>query len=257
MSDDKLQGEVLGQLVREVWVEWAKEQENPKDSWFTPWEALPEPMKEVDRRIGLKIARAAIAFAAKDHKATAAHAFHEIEQEIGKALGYPELYPAASKVDDGTVCVGDHVPITLVRELISKAEWWRDRVVWGFYEDGDPKYIQGREGAHDICSPITAEEANVFVEEVGRLRALFPRIREQACQDPHQFVLNCIILLCDGAITSKEEKTIADELPNRPMDDVEKLEHYRDTTVGLWATDRPDLVTDTDKVLFQLEYEKE
>jgi len=30
------------------------------------------------------------------------------------------------------------------------------------------------------------------------------------------------------------------------------LQHYHDSTVGLWATDRPDLVQDPEKVLFQL-----
>lgn len=41
---------------------------------------------------------------------------HEVEQSLGKALGYPELYPDASAVDDGTVCTGDHVPESLAAE---------------------------------------------------------------------------------------------------------------------------------------------
>lgn len=44
--------DVLGQRVREVWVEWAREQPNPKPSWLLPWEQLSEPDREVDRRIG-------------------------------------------------------------------------------------------------------------------------------------------------------------------------------------------------------------
>lgn len=44
--------ESLGQMVRRAWVEWAGEQENPKPSWLVPWERLPEPDREVDRRIG-------------------------------------------------------------------------------------------------------------------------------------------------------------------------------------------------------------
>lgn len=47
---------------------------------------------------------------------------HRIEQRIGKLLGYPPLYPEASNVDDGTVCVGDHVAETLVEELCQKYE---------------------------------------------------------------------------------------------------------------------------------------
>lgn len=30
------------------------------------------------------------------------------------------------------------------------------------------------------------------------------------------------------------------------------LEHHKSTTTGLWATDRPDLIKDPDKVLFQI-----
>ncbi len=44
--------EILGKMVRHVWVQWAKEQPAPKASWLMPWESLTEPDKEVDRRIG-------------------------------------------------------------------------------------------------------------------------------------------------------------------------------------------------------------
>ncbi len=33
---------------------------------------------------------------------------------------------------------------------------------------------------------------------------------------------------------------------------LEDLQHYKDTTVGLWATDRPDLINDPENILFQL-----
>lgn len=32
-----------------------------------------------------------------------------------------------------------------------------------------------------------------------------------------------------------------------------KLQHYHDTTVGLWATDRPKLVDDPRTIMFQIE----
>jgi len=51
--------EDLGRKVREIWIEWAKEQENPKESWLVGWDALGESDKEVDRRIGEGIFRAA------------------------------------------------------------------------------------------------------------------------------------------------------------------------------------------------------
>lgn len=47
--------EKLGRRVREVWVKWAKEQENPKKSWLVEYDDLDEKDKEVDRRIGLAI----------------------------------------------------------------------------------------------------------------------------------------------------------------------------------------------------------
>ena len=44
--------EALGRRVREVWVEWAREQDEPKPSWLVGWDDLGEPDREVDRRIG-------------------------------------------------------------------------------------------------------------------------------------------------------------------------------------------------------------
>ena len=34
---------------------------------------------------------------------------------------------------------------------------------------------------------------------------------------------------------------------------IKKLEHYRDGTVGLWATDSPELISDNVSLLFKLE----
>lgn len=48
--------EILGKVVRQVWIEWANEQPNAKPSWLLPWEELSEPEREVDRRIGETIA---------------------------------------------------------------------------------------------------------------------------------------------------------------------------------------------------------
>jgi len=33
---------------------------------------------------------------------------------------------------------------------------------------------------------------------------------------------------------------------------IKELEHYRDTTIGLYATDRPDLIKDEKNVMFKL-----
>ncbi|MEV0826414.1 hypothetical protein [Nonomuraea rubra] len=35
-----------------MWVEWAREQSDPKPSWLLPWEELDDGQREVDMRIG-------------------------------------------------------------------------------------------------------------------------------------------------------------------------------------------------------------
>lgn len=44
--------ELYGREVRHVWMQWAKEQPNPKPSWLVDWDVLTEAEREVDRRIG-------------------------------------------------------------------------------------------------------------------------------------------------------------------------------------------------------------
>lgn len=45
----------LGEKVREVWIEWANQQENTKPSWLVPYDGLSEPDKEADRMIGERL----------------------------------------------------------------------------------------------------------------------------------------------------------------------------------------------------------
>ena len=44
--------EAVGALVRQIWVEWAREQPDPKPSWLLSWEQLDAGQREVDMRIG-------------------------------------------------------------------------------------------------------------------------------------------------------------------------------------------------------------
>jgi hypothetical protein len=44
--------EPLGRIVRETWVAWAKEQDDPKPGWLTGWDELDAGQREVDMRIG-------------------------------------------------------------------------------------------------------------------------------------------------------------------------------------------------------------
>jgi hypothetical protein len=49
-------------------------------------------------------------------KAACAATEHEVQQTLGKALGYPPLYPDAEATDSGQVGVGDHVAASLADE---------------------------------------------------------------------------------------------------------------------------------------------
>lgn len=42
----------LGNAVREIWIEWARQQDNPKPTWLVPYHELAEEDKEADRMIG-------------------------------------------------------------------------------------------------------------------------------------------------------------------------------------------------------------
>lgn len=53
---DEMRSDKLGRRVREVWVEWASRQPNPKPSHLVPWEHLDAGNREVDRLIGEALA---------------------------------------------------------------------------------------------------------------------------------------------------------------------------------------------------------
>lgn len=49
--------EDLGREVRRVWVEWAKEQPNPKAHWLDDYDSTTPEQREVDCRIGEAVAK--------------------------------------------------------------------------------------------------------------------------------------------------------------------------------------------------------
>jgi len=53
-----------------------------------------------------------------------------------------------------------------IEALRSKLAAAEDKIVWGFYENRVPQYIQGPAGMHELTSPITAEEANQWVKQL-------------------------------------------------------------------------------------------
>jgi hypothetical protein len=74
----------------------------------------------------------------------------------------------------------------LIAEIASLKEslnWYRDRVVWGHYEDTVPHYVQGRNGEHELNEPVTAEQVrtmykalDVYKRERDRFRHAHPEL---------------------------------------------------------------------------------
>lgn len=73
-----------------------------------------------------------------------------------------------------------------IEELEESRDWYRDRVVWGHYEDAVPHYVQGREGENEINDPVTASQVramynmykalDVYERERARFRHAKPEI---------------------------------------------------------------------------------
>lgn len=55
ISDPAEPRELLGRIVRGVWIRWAREQADPKPSWLLGWDELDAGQQEVDMRIGLEL----------------------------------------------------------------------------------------------------------------------------------------------------------------------------------------------------------
>lgn len=66
VSDEALDREKLGRIVREVWVRYAIEHGDTKPGHLAPWEELSEYDREVDRQIGETVALASGGGAAVD-----------------------------------------------------------------------------------------------------------------------------------------------------------------------------------------------
>jgi hypothetical protein len=76
--------------------------------------------------------------------------------------------------------------ICQLKSLEENRDWYRDRVVWGFYEEDSPKYYQGPEGENEICSPVSAKEVenlikalDVYGRERQRFQHTYPEITGQ------------------------------------------------------------------------------
>lgn len=66
--------DIGGKIVRDAWIEWAKEQPAPKASWLVPYESLSEPDKEADRRIFERVVLELAKFGSMDTMPTSTEA---------------------------------------------------------------------------------------------------------------------------------------------------------------------------------------
>jgi hypothetical protein len=65
--------------------------------------------------------------------------------------------------------------ISRIKTLNEQVDWYRDHVVWGFYEEGTPQYYQGKAGEHEINEPVTAKTVNNLVKSLE----IYERERER------------------------------------------------------------------------------
>src|SRR5260221_6649838 len=105
--------EELGKLVRDTWIQWAKEQHDPKDSWMVPWEALDGGQREVDMLIGEAVAAGAHADGLFD--GAAAEREHILQQAMDEAAKQQYALAAAALTEFANLLQDD------AREAAAKA----------------------------------------------------------------------------------------------------------------------------------------
>jgi hypothetical protein len=54
-------------------------------------------------------------------------------------------------------------------DTLTKANWYRDHVVWMFSEVHPPTFHQGQAGEHELCEPVSAEFVTGLVKKVEYL----------------------------------------------------------------------------------------
>jgi hypothetical protein len=60
-------------------------------------------------------------------------------------------------------------------ELEKQTDFYREKIVWGFYEEKVPKFYQGVEGEHHMCEPVTAE----FISNLLKCLDIYERERKR------------------------------------------------------------------------------
>jgi hypothetical protein len=108
-------------------------------NWLYVDEQGPETLRYIVPLKSMRVATAALLLGLKQKlidaerlKVRMMHEMHEVEQIAGKALGYPwykddQLNFTGATEADG-VCIGEHVPVTIVAELAAKLAEFRKEV---------------------------------------------------------------------------------------------------------------------------------
>lgn len=73
--------------------------------------------------------------------------------------------------------------ISQIKTLNEQVDWYRDRVVWGHYEQEEPMFFQGKAGEHEINETVTAKQVinmykaiDIYKRERDRFRHSNPSI---------------------------------------------------------------------------------
>jgi hypothetical protein len=97
---------------------------------------------------------------------------NEVSQVLGKALGYPPLYPEASDTDDGQVCVGDHAPESIADEAAGKIGELRVEV----------ERLKGELEVYDLAGKNLASDFDEFRAQRDELLAAGKAFMRCACR---------------------------------------------------------------------------
>lgn len=73
----------------------------------------------------------------------------EVDQILGKALGYPPYFPDVSQVDDGSVCTGEHTLVSLAEEAAARIAVISGGVYLIACERRRQVNVEGWSAAHD------------------------------------------------------------------------------------------------------------
>lgn len=59
----------------------------------------------------------------------------------------------------------------VIARLVKERDEARQMIVWGFYEEEVPRFIQGPKGQHELCEPVTADQATNWCMHLKAVRS--------------------------------------------------------------------------------------